>query len=34
VLPMRDKTIEIWSENAAALEDFNATVLPNLTFTP
>ncbi len=34
VLPLRDKTIEIWSENAAALEDFNATVLPNLTFTP
>jgi len=34
VLPLRDKTIEIWSVNAAALDDFNATVLPNLTFTP
>jgi len=34
VLPLRDKTIEVWSENAAALDDFNATILPNLTFTP
>jgi hypothetical protein len=34
VLPLRDKIIEIWCDNASALEDFNATVLPNLTFTP
>jgi len=34
VLPLRDKTIELWSENTAAQDDLNAIVLPNLTFTP
>lgn len=34
VLPLRDKTIELWTEGADYVNDFNNTILPNLTFVP
>jgi hypothetical protein len=34
VFPVRDKTIEIWTEGDAFLNDFNNTILPSLTFVP
>lgn len=34
VLPLRDKTLKIWTENESALGDFNNTVLKNLTYSP
>lgn len=34
VLPLRDKTLQIWTESAAHLETFNTVILPNLTFNP
>jgi hypothetical protein len=34
VMPLRDKTIEIWTENAQSINDFNTIILPNLTFQP
>lgn len=34
LIPLRDKTIKIWTENDAAAGDFENTVLKNLTFTP
>lgn len=34
VLPLRDKSIEIWTENAQEMGDFNNIILPNLTFSP
>lgn len=34
ILPLRDKTIEIWTEDAQQLNDFNNTILPNMTFSP
>lgn len=34
VLPLRDKTIEIWTENAQAMNDFNNTILKNFNFSP
>lgn len=34
ILPLRDKTIQIWTENAQALGDFDNFILPNLTFAP
>ncbi len=33
-LPMRDKTLKIWTEAPAYLTDFNTNILPNLTFSP
>lgn len=33
ILPLRDKTLKIWTENDAAANDFN-TVLTNLTYQP
>ena len=34
LLPLRDKTVKVWSENTSALGDLNSTILPNLSFTP
>lgn len=34
VLPLRDKTLEIWTESPSYLPDFNSNILPNLTFSP
>jgi len=34
ILPLRDKTIKIWTENSAYAEDFNKVVLPSVTFAP
>lgn len=34
VLPLRDKTVEVWTEGNQFLDDFNKIILPNLTFSP
>jgi hypothetical protein len=34
ILPLRDKTQEIWTESNSFLPDFNNNILPNLTFSP
>jgi hypothetical protein len=35
LLPLRDKTLKIWTENNLEfLKDFDENILPNLTFTP
>jgi hypothetical protein len=34
MLPVRDKTILIWTESPTYLADFNTYILPNLTFSP
>ena len=34
ILPMRDKTIEIWTEAQQFEGDFNNNILPNVTFSP
>ena len=34
VLPLRDKTLEIWTEGNQSLSDFNTYILPNLSFSP
>jgi hypothetical protein len=34
ILPLRDKTIKIWTESDQFQGDFNNTVLANLTFVP
>jgi len=34
MLPMRDKTLQIWTESTGYLPDFNTYILPNLTFSP
>ena len=34
VLPLRDKTIEVWTESSQYQQDFNNNILPNLTFSP
>jgi hypothetical protein len=34
LLPLRDKTLEIWTESPAYLADFNTYILPNVTFSP
>jgi len=34
LLPLRDKTIKVWTEGGDYLNDFNNTILPNLTFVP
>jgi len=34
LLPLRDKTLEIWTESPSFLPDFNNNILPNLTFSP
>jgi hypothetical protein len=34
LLPMRDKTLEIWTESPSYMADFNTYILPNITFAP
>lgn len=34
IMPLRDKTIQIWTDNAQMVGDFNNIILPNLTFVP
>ena len=34
LLPIRDKTLVIWTESDQYLADFNNTILPTLTFSP
>jgi len=34
ILPLRDKTIELWTELPTYLEQFNTIILPNVTFVP
>ena len=34
VLPVRDKTLKVYTESDAYLNDFNTNILPNLTFSP
>lgn len=34
VLPLRDKTIKLWTESESFLGDFNKTVLASFTFSP
>jgi len=34
LLPLRDKTLKIWTESASYANDFNTYILPNLTFSP
>jgi len=34
LMPLRDKTIEIWTESGQYLNDFNNNILPNITFSP
>lgn len=34
IMPLRDKSIKVWTENAQTLGDFNNIILPNLTFAP
>ena len=34
LLPMRDKTLEIWTESNDYLNDFDTYVLPNMSFSP
>ena len=34
LLPMRDKTLKVWTESTSYLPDFNTYILPNLTFSP
>lgn len=34
VLPLRDKTLKIWTESDQFVKDFNELILPNLSFVP
>jgi hypothetical protein len=34
IMPLRDKTIQVWTENAQSIGDFNSFILPNMTFAP
>jgi hypothetical protein len=34
VVPLRDSTIEVWTEGTSAVADFNTYVLPNFSFAP
>lgn len=34
VVPLRDKTLEIWTESPIYVPDFNNNILPNVTFIP
>lgn len=34
VMPLRDKTIKVWTENAQFQGDFDNIILPNLSFVP
>jgi hypothetical protein len=34
VLPLRDKTVKVWTESSLFVGDFNNIILPNLTLVP
>jgi hypothetical protein len=34
LLPMRDKTLQIWTESPSYLQDFTDNILANMTFSP
>lgn len=34
ILPLRDKTLKVWTESPQFVEDFNNIVIPNLNFVP
>jgi hypothetical protein len=34
VVPLRDKTLEVWTESPVYAKDFTTFILPNLTFVP
>ncbi len=34
ILPLRDKTIQLWTEAPQYVPDFNTIILPNFTFVP
>ncbi len=34
ILPLRDKTIQVWTESTQYLAEFNDSILPSLTFIP
>lgn len=34
IFPLRDKTIEVWTESAEFAQDFNKSILPTLSFIP
>jgi hypothetical protein len=34
ILPLRDKTLKIWTEADSFIADFNNNILPNVTFSP
>lgn len=34
IVPMRDKTLEVWTESEQEIPDFNNIILPNFTFEP
>ena len=34
IIPVRDKTLQIYTESSDYLSDFNNIVLPSLTFVP
>ena len=34
LLPLRDKTLKIWTEDSSSLGDFNSIILASLTFAP
>ena len=34
ILPLRDKTLQVWTEASQFVPDFNTIILPNLNFVP
>ncbi len=34
IIPIRDKTLEVWTESPLYVADFNSYILPNITFSP
>lgn len=34
MLPLRDKTLQIWTEGSLYINDFNSYILPNISFSP
>lgn len=34
ILPLRDKTLKVWTEGTQFTKDFDENILPNLTFAP
>jgi hypothetical protein len=34
LLPLRDKTVKLWTESPQYLSDFNSSILPNVSFSP